>query len=54
MDWTVILIALGFVALLAGWTFVGICFESSWLNSTLEGSSDSDGDGGCDGGDGGD
>ncbi len=51
MDWSVILIALGFVALLAGRTFIGICFEGSWLNSALEGSSDSDGDGGDGGGD---
>lgn len=54
MDWTVILIALAFVALLAGRTFIGICFEGSWLNSAIEGSSDTDSDGGYDGGDGGD
>lgn len=53
MDWTVILIVLGFVALLAGRTVIGICFEGSWLNSALEWSSDGDGDSGCDGGDGG-
>ena len=52
MDWTVILIVLGFVAFLAGRTFIGICFEGIWLNSALEGSSDTDG-GGCEGGDGG-
>ena len=54
MDWTLILIVLGFVAFLGGRTVIGICFEGSWLNSALEGSSDSDGNGACDGGDGGD
>ena len=51
MDWTVILIALGFVALLSGRFVVGVCFEGSWLDRLLEGG-DGDGDS-CDGGAGG-
>jgi hypothetical protein len=56
MDWTIILIVLGFAAFLGGRAFVGICFEGSWLNSVFDGADDFAGgesDGSCDGGDGG-
>ncbi|WP_292293120.1 hypothetical protein [Marivita sp.] len=55
MDWTLILIVLGFVAFLGGRAFVGICFEGSWLNSVFDSADDlggGEGDDGC-GGDGG-